>query len=344
MNEPNILFLVGNGFDISVGLKTRYKDVLSSYLEHHLQSYSQLPSSFDFIIQDINIDLETWSKFEEKLAAFTVKINQENIQAYYDFLIDFRRYLVEYLLSEEHKINFSLLNITELEPLKKLIISGYIYFSEKSQQIITKYFNPYNNFPHYDFISFNYTRVLDECLKIIRTKTGPLKNGLASANCPDISDEILHIHGTLDAEVIMGVDNKNQIVNPGFRDDSRFIRTIIKPEVNNALENLKTDKAYTLINKSNIIVLFGMSIGSTDSSYWEKIGEWIIRDPSHQLLIFYILDEGDKIHPESKIANFDFIRDNFIRYAGNSDRINRKQIHVCYEADMFTLNLVKENV
>jgi hypothetical protein len=340
MNGPtNILFLIGNGFDISAGLKTRYKDVLCGYLEHHHQSLS----TFDFIIQDINKNFETWCEFEEELAAFTTKINQENIHAYYDFLIDFRKYLVEYLQSEERKINFSSLNITDLEPLKKLIISGYIYFPEKSQRIISKYFNPPNNFPHYDFISFNYTKVLDECLKIIHAKAGPLKNGLASTRRLHISDQILHIHGSFDADVVIGVDNKNQIANPSLRDDNRFAQTIIKPEVNSALENLKTDTSYSLINKSNIIVLFGMSIGSTDSSYWKKIGEWIAMDSSHNLLIFYKLDEGDRIHPEKKIANFDFIRDNFIRYTENAEKINREQIHVCYETDMFTLNLAKEN-
>jgi hypothetical protein len=54
-----------------------------------------------------------------------------------------------------------------------------------------------------------------------------------------------------------------------------------------------------------------MSIGLTDSSYWKKIGEWLIGNRSHHLLIFYKLAEGDKIHPETKIANFNFIRDNY---------------------------------
>jgi hypothetical protein len=335
----NVLFLVGNGFDISAGLKTRYEDVLNRYLTD-----TKSNSAFDDIKKDIYDNIKLWGDFEKRLGEITNNYNMENLEAYYGFLINFRKFLVEYLTEEERKIDFNSLDIAVLEPLKKLILSGYIYFSEKSQQTITAYFKPNNDFPHYYFISFNYTRVFDECLEIIRTKTGPLKNGLASTNRPHIPDKILHIHGSLGANIIMGVDNRNQIANPSLRDNNRLIQTLVKPEVNNALENLKNNEAHSLIDKSNLIVLFGMSIGLTDSSYWNKIGEWLRREPSHHLLIFYKLDEGDKIHPENKIANFNYIRDIFIRYTRHSDIINREQIHVCYETDMFNLNLVDRGI
>jgi hypothetical protein len=304
----NVLFLIGNGFDISAGLKTRYEDVLNRYLAD-----TKSNSAFDDIKKDIYDNIKLWGDFEKRLGEITNNYSMENLETYYGFLINFRKFLVNYLTKEERKIDFNSLDIVVLEPLKKLILSGYIYFSEKSQQTITAYFKPNNGFPHYYFISFNYTRVFDECLKIIHTKTGPLKNGLVSINRPHIPDKILHIHGSLDADVIMGVDNRNQIANPGLRDNNRLIQTLVKPDVNNALENLKNNEAHSLIDKSNLIVLFGMSIGLTDFSYWNKIGEWLRREPSHHLLIFYKLDEGDKIHPENKIANFNYIRDIFIR-------------------------------
>jgi hypothetical protein len=229
----NILFLIGNGFDVSAGLKTRYEDVLNDYLAN-----TESNSAFD----DIKKDIKLWSDFEKRLGEITINYDMENLETYYNFLIDFRKFLVEYLTSEERKIDFNSLDIAVLEPLKKLILSGYIYFSEKSQKTSTAYFNPQNNFPHYYFISFNYTRILDKCLEVIRTKTEPLRNGPASTNRPNIPEKIFHIHGSLDADVIMGVDSKNQIANPELRDVNRFIQTIVKPEVNNALENLKTMK------------------------------------------------------------------------------------------------------
>jgi hypothetical protein len=335
----NILFLIGNGFDISTGLITKYEDVLNRYLAE-----TDFNSAFDDIKKNISNNMKLWGDFENKLGEITKNYNMENIETYYGFLINFRKFLVEHLIFEERKIDFNSLDIAVLEPLKKLILSGYIYFSEKSQQTIKTYFKSNNDFPCYYFISFNYTRVFDECLKIIHTKTGPLKNGLASTNSLNIPDKILHIHGTLEANVIMGVDNRNQIANPGLRDNNRLIQTLVKPEVNNALENLYNNEANSLIDKSNLIVLFGMSIGLTDSSYWKQIGEWLIRESSHHLLIFYKLDEGDKIHPENKIANFNYIRDIFIRHTGHSDVINREQIHVCYETDMFNLGLTDRYV
>jgi hypothetical protein len=174
-------------------------------------------------------------------------------------------------------------------------------------------------------------------------KAGSLTYGTTSVNRPPIPEKIIHIHGSLDENVIMGVDNKNQIANPDLRDDTQLVQTIVKPEVNNALENLNNNKVVSLIGGSNIICIFGMSIGATDSSWWKKTGEWLKADRSRQLLIFYKLDEGDKIHPENKIANLNYVKDLFIQRAGNPESIIKEQIHVSLNTDMFNLSLVKDN-
>ena len=48
----------------------------------------------------------------------------------------------------------------------------------------------------------------------------------------------------------------------------------------------RTELAEEIIDKSQIICIFGMSMGITDKRWWEKICVWLLSDP-HKLLIIY---------------------------------------------------------
>jgi hypothetical protein len=111
--------------------------------------------------------------------------------------------------------------------------------------------------------------------------------------------------------------------------------------INDALENLINDRINDIIYASNVICIFGMSIGATDSLWWRIIGNWLRSDQFHDLLIFFKRDDFDKIHPENKIATINYVKDVFLKYIENQKDINRDRIHVCYETDVFNLNLAE---
>jgi hypothetical protein len=249
--------------------------------------------------------------------------------------------MVQYLKAEENRIDYGQLDASRLEILKNFILTPYKYFSEKCQKTITDYIKfTHKSFPCYYFVSFNYTTVLDKCLTILHPQKSIQRIGSAEIT-HSIPKEALHIHGFLEDNVIMGIDNEAQIVNAELRSDSRLVHTIVKPVINDALENLTNDKIISYMNESNAICIFGMSIGSTDCSWWKKIGNWLKLSQSHNLLIFSKQGDFDKIHPENKIETMNYVKDSFLKYAENSEKIKRDQIHVCYEADMFALNLVE---
>jgi hypothetical protein len=57
--------------------------------------------------------------------------------------------------------------------------------------------------------------------------------------------------------------------------------------------------SYNYLNTSNIICLFGLSIGDTDKCWWQKIGELILQN-NRKLIIFSIGDEIPPIHAYKK--------------------------------------------
>ena len=81
MNPMKITFLIGNGFDLGVGLKTRYSDFVPYYLS--------LPDNDPDIIafkSIIESDKETWADAElalGKLECVSKRIFERNVEYIY---------------------------------------------------------------------------------------------------------------------------------------------------------------------------------------------------------------------------------------------------------------------
>ena len=52
---PRIAFLIGNGFDLNIGLATRYDQFCKHYLKEH---------SEDFLAKSMKTDMKLWSDLE----------------------------------------------------------------------------------------------------------------------------------------------------------------------------------------------------------------------------------------------------------------------------------------
>ena len=273
-----VLFFIGNGFDLNIGLKTRFKDVLSLYINE--TSGDPVISSFK---ENINENINTWSNFEEKIGRYSNDIQKKEtlIETFYDFIkcnLDFKKYLKDYLKKEETKVKYddekniarifkkSLLNFT-----KCLNINQNIFFDETDKTTI-----------RYSYINFNYTSVFDNCLDILkksnifqlekRTKTGFFRNVIFAHN--DLGN-VFHLHGTLDNNMILGVNDLKQILNTEFHNIEKVNR-YIKPNVNDLLENQRNTDAMKLIEEAVIYCIFGMSIGKTDKKWWIEICKQLI--------------------------------------------------------------------
>ena len=91
----NITFLIGNGFDIKLGLKTRYTDFYNIYIDSNKdRNIDDNIKCFSELIED---NYETWADFEMAFAenAFGTKYDIR------DILEDFSKKFAEYLKRQE---------------------------------------------------------------------------------------------------------------------------------------------------------------------------------------------------------------------------------------------------
>ena len=58
-----------------------------------------------------------------------------------------------------------------------------------------------------------------------------------------------------------------------------------------SIKQLESLSAEEIIDKSQIICIFGMSMGITDKRWWEKICAWLLANPHRILIIYTRVDE-----------------------------------------------------
>jgi len=343
----NVLYFIGNGFDLNIGLKTRFTDVLSAYICK--ESNNVVLSSFK---EHINKNFNTWAIFEEMMGKYTdvIKKKETPIETLLDYsacIYDFRVFLKNYLMNEEKKVNYS-----DKKNIAKTINDSLFKFKQClncDPKIIDDILE--KEIIKFSFISFNYTSVFDNCLEIFKNSgifplEKRIKNDVFNITRFNVLGDVFHIHGTLDNNMILGVNDIRQIKNSSLHSLEK-LSTYIKPIANDELENHRNTDAIKLINEADIYCIFGMSLGNTDKKWWLEIGMQLEKIPNKQLIIYAYDENHDSSFPENTLEAKDCYKNIFFNHfkytALDKDDIKkniRKNIHVVMNGDIFNIELL----
>ena len=268
----NILFLIGNGFDINLGLKTKYSDFYKYY-----QTTESINETIENLKKNISEKHENWSDLELAIGNYCKNLKDINDL---DIVIeDLGEKLSIYLQQQE--TNFSFDKIDK----DKLVRS--LAFPEKSllpvdRNEIFEFKNKWHTSPwNVNIISFNYTNSIE---KILDENYENRQLGNHHGKAIDLK-KVYHVHGLMENRMILGVNDTSQINNPSFHKDIDILETIIKPESNKAVKDNIDTLCKTEISKANLICIFGSSLGKTDNMWWELIANRLLT-VNTKLLIF----------------------------------------------------------
>lgn len=220
-------------------------------------------------------------------------------------------------------------------------IIDFLVGEEEKKAVKASTFEKFQQEPiFFDFISFNYTNTLDQCIKIIKKITNNNQKyiGFHTCNntvyCNEIG-KILHVHGTVDANMVLGVNDISQISNHSlFECDNGEIykNSIIKIQANKSNKDGTDLKAKQMIDNSQLIFIYGMSIGPTDKLWWDRISIWLNGDKDRHLIIqkHDLLSQNDVTNTTFILAQSNQKKD-FLTYSSlkefEKERIS-EQIHV----------------
>jgi hypothetical protein len=276
----NITFFIGNGFDINLGLKTRYSDFYPYFIEK--------ATEHNMIKKWINENEVDWSNLEEKLGQELENVSECDLEQFYNDKDELDYLLLDYLELEQEKYCFD--NETIIKEFSRSMSDFYLELPDDDVHSIRVIMDTYRNEEFiYRYIVFNYTNILDKIVALYKDDNTKVISKHKSAIGNLISNrigDIIHIHGTTDGEMILGVNDETQINNNFLKNNNMFRDTFIKNKMNIGIGQGKTRKTMKIINDSHIICVFGMSIGSTDGMWWEELINWLIADKNNRLIIY----------------------------------------------------------
>ena len=343
-----ITFLVGNGFDISCGLRTSYSQFYKWYCKQDKSEKEHVNTFRETIDKDIKAGKKNWADFEEAMGEYTKNFSADSAYNYIDCFEDAHEKLMDYLEAERLRFDDT---ISE-EEIKKQRITLKKFYSELSEQEVRTFDNLYQSnrgaSSTISFISFNYTDTLDRYIaEMAKVPLDVWQNTNGHQCTLSISPTVIHAHGRLDEHPIFGVNDEHQIANKELLKTPNFAELLIKPKSVNALGKLWHEEANKLIDKSAIICIYGMSMGYTDATWFEKIMEWLQSDPNRQIIVFWYTDKpSNKRSTWRYLENEAFVRRILTDY---SDLTNEKieliksRIHVIENTQRVLQLKLKEN-
>ena len=309
-----ILYLIGNGFDLAQGFKTRYTDFYPFYVERSI-----INPAIKKICAEIGRDYYTWADLEYRLGQYSIEIDKNDFD---DVYYDLSDKLQEYLKRETRGVTFT---ENDLNKLKADFIQPYEYLSGIEQESLRNMYANASNF-NINVISFNYTDVLDKALP----KLGFIGTTMG-VNA--YYKNLYHIHGVLDKTIILGVNDKSQIANEDFAEDEDIKDLLVKPQSNDAIRSLEAVYCQQLISRADVIILYGLSIGETDKLWWNLIGEKLKINKDTKVVIFkYEENPIDPTKTQKLGAKRRLVIDDFMKKMGLlKDSVVRSRIYVSFD-------------
>lgn len=284
-----LTFILGNGFDTAIGMKTRYWDFYQWYVNQPDESTDDALIKKE-ISKYLDGENSTWADFEIALGQFTNVITDK--MRFIEVFQHARDSLIRYLSSEYKKrtaenadflksATYCLIDLSQK-------ITNDLPENQKSLFSVSK-----ETKTTFNCISFNYTPVLRDGAQEMRNNAGGISNNNGWWGTYEIG-RTLNVHGQLDDYPILGVDNPSQIANESFRNDPDILQLMVKGEIDARLGRNWRKDAREIIADSDKIYVYGASLGDTDEYWWKALAGWFeLNLEDHQLALYCHPDVTD---------------------------------------------------
>jgi hypothetical protein len=324
----NIVYLLGNGFDVNLGMKTKYSDFYKYYLKLPKDEDSSVIAQFKEKLQG---DLKNWSDLELALGNYLEYLSTE------DDAVELHRHLVEHLSTyiqlEEDKYPFdkdqvSVFASSLIDPESKLV--------QREMNEIKAHKSRWANYSwDMKIITFNYSKSVERLIQ--NRKTIGRNNGM-EINYTGLE----HIHGLTSERMILGVNDSSQIANTILRNSQRVASRYVKTSCN-ATTRLDHDaRCAQWISKANLICAFGLSFGDTDKKWWKAVGNRLKSDCK---MILFEYNPNKRFNGNQHVDQMeeeDAIKERFLAKTNveksSWDNV-KKNIYVAYNTNMFKMDM-----
>lgn len=276
------LYIIGNGFDIDLGMDTRYSDFLDST---KFKEFAEDKLVADFANYLFNQNREYWVDMETAIKNY---VNDNDSLDHVSFKIVYEKlkvFLRTYIQMQQSKF---IQRISD--------VNGY-YGSSRAVMLIKKIKSEIKKSNNVKIINFNYTS--DSFFRLF-------DNIDRFSNQNQV--EIINVHGTLEvnSNIVLGVEDK------ALRTDRSEFGFIKKGRD----ENMVNTNLYNSYSKASEISFFGHSLGESDIMHFKPMFEHIFNERKAHNVVLNFYNDGDLAHLNSRIDRL--VDDNIGQFKGTS--------------------------
>ena len=331
----NILFILGNGFDLSLGLDTNYESFLKHYLSNHQPITDQFVRDFQNTIWN---DIDTWTDLETRLGLWLDdSVSRDRAIAVHDDLV---KELSLYMKNEQERVKPTARAREQI--LSNMANVSHHLLRTMDKRDITQYISKYvNHTPHViNTITLNYTDTFERlAIQEVENVFKCTDNNINfKFNSP------IHLHGTVDEGIVLGVNDEAQVRNKQLvRENSvqnRFIKT---STINKVYRTGYEEQAMRAIDSAHLICIYGTSFGKTDKRIWNRIVKRVVSNSTMVILFHYGIETFGGNEGPKMVDKIDSQNQKFVSYGISSDT-NRpvpipSNVLGVYNSDLFNIKV-----
>lgn len=102
--------------------------------------------------------------------------------------------------------------------------------------------------------------------------------------------------------------------------------SVVKPQLNIDRGDLIDQAALNLINRADIICIFGMAMGTTDRTWWKAVSDWLDKGNDKHILAINAWGNESDIYPGDHRKIVSATLESFFLGAGISDASVKKRL------------------
>ena len=285
----NITFIIGNGFDLGLGLKTSYRDFISRYTDF---SRPHDPYTLEYKLKEqINRNKLSWADAEVAYARLpfdSILEDYDNFdRKFLELLSGFQHSLEKYLESEVNRCSFYSINHgMQIKAVRQIFSSSIEGLPAEQNKLCLEKLIGGSHLVR--SINFNYTETFDAliCPRAYEISI-PFQDGYFGIE----TSEVVHVHGTLsNHNSIFGVTDAKHIRSEQARDLCRLTSTFLKEETDREMSLGGYSSALAVINDADVIVIFGTSMGLSDSAWWSSVVSCLKKNVELRVFIYDYID------------------------------------------------------
>lgn len=277
-----ITYLIGNGFDIGLNLKTDYRSFIDWYL-----AKSDVEPPVEWMRGEMRQHPDTWGDAEMAFGKLKFGEHGESpLPVFHKCYDAFTEAFNEYIVGRNNL--FEITKVDRRKTAEEFLGCAINLHEYMSSQCRTFYLDQMNlQSVEVNFLTFNYTNTLEQILDFHPGR--PNEYSVQVSNNRTIKvvvKNICHVHGTLDDAYVFGVDSLDQIADAEVRRYCERNGGMLKSRADEKLGLLNRNRGMDMIRRSQRLVTFGLSFGPSDTSWWNLLfnrvfreGAWLVMCP-----------------------------------------------------------------